>query len=71
MDFVGVFSKLGQYGYDSRAALGRECSLKSPDQGAAEGAPSITDQFIEATEAAFDDFAGEDPNIEAIRNLMG
>lgn len=71
VDFVGVFSKLGQYGYDSRAALEWECIMKSPDQDAAEGAPSIADHVIEVTEAAFDDFAGEGPNIEAIRSLMG
>ena len=41
VDFSGIFSKLAQYGYDSWAVLEWECCLKSPEQGAAEGAPFI------------------------------
>jgi hypothetical protein len=35
-----------------------ECCVKSPAQGAAEGAPFIARHIIEATQVAFDDFAG-------------
>ncbi len=35
-----------------------ECFLKSPAQGAAEGAPFIDRHLIEVTGQAFDDFAG-------------
>ncbi|WP_208347485.1 sugar phosphate isomerase/epimerase family protein [Pseudaestuariivita rosea] len=58
VDFAGIFSKLAQYGYDSWAVLEWECSLKSPEQGAAQGAPFISRHIIEVTGKAFDDFAG-------------
>ena len=35
-----------------------ECCIKSPEQGAREGAPFIKNHIIEATEKTFDDFAG-------------
>jgi hypothetical protein len=35
-----------------------ECCIKSPEQGAREGAPFIQSHIIQATEKAFDDFAG-------------
>jgi sugar phosphate isomerase/epimerase len=44
VDFAGIFSKLTQHGYDGWAVLEWECAIKSPEQGAAEGAP-----FIEST----------------------
>ncbi|MBL4805656.1 MAG: sugar phosphate isomerase/epimerase [Rhodobacteraceae bacterium] len=47
VDFKGIFSKLAQYGYDSWAVLEWECCLKSPEQGAAEGAPFIQSHIIE------------------------
>ena len=49
VDFGGIFSKLAQYGYESWAVLEWECCLKSPEQGAAEGAPFIARHIIEET----------------------
>ncbi len=71
VDFVGIFSKLTQYDYDSWAVLEWECVLKSPEQGAAEGAPFIESHIIQATTKAFDDFAGQDPDESVNRKLLG
>lgn len=58
VDFAGIFSKLSQYDYDGWAVLEWECCIKSPEQGAAEGAPFIKKHIINVTEKTFDDFAG-------------
>lgn len=58
VDFGAIFSKLAQYDYDGWAVLEWECCIKSPEQGAAEGAPFIQKHIINVTEKAFDDFAG-------------
>ena len=71
VDFKGIFSKLAQHGYDSWAVLEWECCLKSPEQGAAEGAPFIRDHIIEVTDKAFDDFAGGETDRAALRKMMG
>lgn len=71
VDFSGIFSKLTQYGYDSWAVLEWECCIKSPEQGAAEGAPFIASHLIEVTGKAFDDFAGADRDEAAIRRMLG
>jgi sugar phosphate isomerase/epimerase len=71
VDFAGIFSKLAQYGYDSWAVLEWECCLKSPEQGAAEGAPFITSHIIEVTDKAFDDFAGGETDQPTIRRMLG
>lgn len=71
VDFGGIFSKLAQYGYDSWAVLEWECCLKSPEQGAAEGAPFIADHIIEVTGKAFDDFAGGETDRSQIRRMLG
>lgn len=71
VDFGGIFSKLAQYGYDSWAVLEWECCIKSPEQGAAEGAPFIQRHIIEVTDKAFDDFAGGDTDLDAIRQMLG
>ncbi|SMC80077.1 sugar phosphate isomerase/epimerase family protein [Primorskyibacter flagellatus] len=71
VDFSGIFSKLAQYGYDSWAVLEWECCLKSPEQGAAEGAPFIAHHIIETTDKAFDDFAGSETDRGAIRKMLG
>ena len=67
IDFGAIFSKLTQYGYAGWAVLEWECALKSPDQGAAEGAPFIRRHMIERAARAFDDFAGAaaDPALNA------
>lgn len=71
IDFVGIFSKLTQYGFDGWAVMEWECCLKSPAQGAREGAPFIADHIIEATQQAFDDFAGTGIDRQAIRAMLG
>ncbi|MCP5144777.1 MAG: sugar phosphate isomerase/epimerase [Gammaproteobacteria bacterium] len=71
VDFRGIFSKLAAYGYDSWAVLEWECCLKHPEQGAAEGAPFITDHIIRVTEKAFDDFAGGATDQATINRMLG
>jgi sugar phosphate isomerase/epimerase len=71
VDFVGVFSKLAGYDYDSWAVLEWECCLKHPEQGAREGASFIADHLIRATETAFDDFAAGGADEAANRRMLG
>lgn len=68
IDFRRVFTLLAEAGYSGWAVLEWECCLKSPQQGAAEGAPFITRHIIETTDVAFDDFAGG--RSDAARNRM-
>ena len=71
VDFGAIFSKLTQYGYDGWAVLEWECAIKSPEQGAAEGAPFIESHLIDRSEKAFDDFAGGERDQNAIRTMLG
>ena len=71
VDFHRVFSLLTEAGYDGWAVLEWECCLKSPEQGAAEGAPFIAEHLIEKTEVAFDDFANSDQDTESNRKILG
>ena len=71
VDFAGIFSRLAQYGYDSWAVLEWECCLKSPEQGAAEGAPFIASHIIEVTDKAFDDFASGGTDAAANKRMLG
>ena len=71
VDFTGIFSKLSQYGFDGWAVMEWECCIKSPEQGAKEGAPFIESHIIEVTEKAFDDFAGADVDEDFLDNLLG
>ncbi|WP_427966647.1 sugar phosphate isomerase/epimerase family protein [Altererythrobacter sp.] len=71
VDFAGIFSRLTQHGYDGWAVLEWECFLKSPEQGAAEGAPFIASHMIEKTAKAFDDFAGAAPDMQRNRRILG
>ncbi|GAA4441859.1 sugar phosphate isomerase/epimerase [Ravibacter arvi] len=71
VDFIGIFSKLSQYGYGSWAVLEWECCIKSPEQGAAEGAPFIANHIIEVTQKAFDDFAGTAADETFNRKVLG
>ncbi len=71
VDFGAIFSRLATHGYDSWAVLEWECCLKSPEQGAAEGAPFIEQHIIEVTDRAFDDFAGGETDMDAIRKMLG
>lgn len=71
VDFGAIFSQLAAHDYDSWAVLEWECCIKSPKQGAAEGAPFIASHLIEVTEKAFDDFAGGDVDKKQIKRLLG
>ena len=71
VNFGRIFSKLAQYGYDGWAVLEWECCLKSPEQGAAEGAGFIADQIIDVTDKEFDDFAGGDTDRAQTRQMLG
>lgn len=71
VDFKGIFSRLSQYGYDGWAVMEWECCIKSPEQGAREGAPFIQEHIIEVTEKAFDDFAGAETDQAANRRILG
>lgn len=71
VDFSQVFSLLAEANYDSWAVLEWECCVKSPEQGAAEGAPFIAEHIIETTEVAFDDFAGGQTDTGRNRRILG
>lgn len=71
IDFKGIFSKLAQYDYDGWAVMEWECCIKSPEQGAREGAPFIAGHIIEVTDKAFDDFAGAETDAAILRKILG
>ena len=71
VDFTRVFTLLTEAGYDGWAVLEWECCIKSPELGAAEGAPFIKKHIIEATDVAFDDFAGGKSDDELNRKILG
>ena len=71
VDFKSIFSKLSQYDFEGWAVLEWECCIKSPEQGAKEGAKFITDHIIEVTEKSFDDFAGAEIDKEQIIKILG
>ncbi len=71
INFNAIFSKLSQYDYDGWAVMEWECCIKSPEQGAREGAPFILDHIIEVTDKAFDDFAGQEVDQSKINSILG
>jgi len=71
VDFKSIFSKLTQHGYDGWAVLEWECCIKSPEQGAKEGAPFIKDHIIDVTTKTFDDFAAGDVDTDLFKRIMG
>lgn len=71
VNFNRLFTLLTEAGYDGWAVLEWECCVKSPEQGAAEGAPFITRHLIETTEIAFDDFAGAETDTKRNRRILG
>ena len=71
VDFQSIFSKLTQYGYDGWAVLEWECCIKSPEQGALEGAQYINDFIIQTTDKSFDDFAGSSISDKDFKNILG
>ncbi len=71
IDFQTIFSKLSQYGCDLWAVMEWECCIKSPTQGAQEGAPFIKKHIIDITEKRFDDFAGSEIDNDQLRKILG
>jgi sugar phosphate isomerase/epimerase len=71
IDFQTIFSKLSQYGYDGWAVMEWECCIKSPKQGATEGAGFIADHIIHVTDKAFDDFAESSIDMNLINKSLG
>ncbi len=71
VDFAAIFTKLSQYGFDGWAVMEWECCIKSPQQGAEEGAPFIDAHIINVTEKAFDDFAGGSVDEETNKKILG
>ena len=53
------------------AVMEWECFLKSPAQGATEGAPFIARHLIEVTDKAFDDFANGQVDLARIDRMLG
>ncbi len=71
VDFTRVFTLMAEAGYSGWAVLEWECCVKSPEQGAAEGAPFIARHIIETTQKAFDDFAGAKSDPARNRRVLG
>ncbi len=71
VDFSRVFTLLTEAGFAGWAVLEWECCVKSPEQGATQGAPFIAGHIIEATEVAFDDFAGGGTDTETNKKILG
>jgi len=71
VDFKSIFTKLTKHGFDGWAVLEWECCFKSPEQGAAEGAPFISDHMIDITTKTFDDFAGGEVDKDLFKKIMG
>jgi len=71
VDFKQVFTLLAEAGFDGWAVMEWECCIKSPEQGACEGAPFIEQHIIETTDIAFDDFAGGETDEVRNRQILG
>ena len=71
VDFKRIFTLLTEAGYRGWAVLEWECALKSPAQGAREGADFIRRHLIDATTVAFDDFAAGAGDPETNRRILG
>lgn len=71
VDFRRVFTLLTEAGFEGWAVLEWECCVKSPEQGAAEGAAFIARHIMETTTVAFDDFAGGKRDVAANRKILG
>ncbi len=71
VDFRRVFTLLAEAGYEGWAVLEWECCVKSPEQGAAEGAAFIERHIIQTTDVAFDDFASGSSDVARNRQILG
>ena len=70
IDFKSIFTKLTEYGCDVWAVMEWECCIKSPEQGAREGASFIQSHIIEATQKTFDDFAGSEIDEKHLKKIL-
>ena len=70
IDFKTIFSKLTEYGCDVWAVMEWECCIKSPEQGAREGASFIKNHIIETTDKKFDDFAGGEIDQHKLKSIL-
>lgn len=48
-----------------------ECCIKSPEDGASQGAPFIKDHIIRVTDKAFDDFAATATDGDFNKKVLG
>lgn len=71
VDFKKIFTALTETGYNGWAIMEWECCIKSPEQGAAEGASFIREHIIESTQFAFDEFAKSATDSEMNRKILG
>ncbi len=71
VDFGAIFSKMAANNYKSWAVLEWECCLKDSVQGAAEGAPFISNHIIKVTEKSFDDFVAGSADKGKIKRILG
>jgi sugar phosphate isomerase/epimerase len=71
VDFKRVFSTLTELGFEGWAILEWECCIKSPEQGAREGAAFIRDHLIEQSQKSFDDFVKSETDAALNRQILG
>jgi sugar phosphate isomerase/epimerase len=71
VDFSRLFTVMAEIGYESWPILEWECAVKSPEQGAAEGAPFILKHIIQTSDVAFDDFAAGQRDVKKNRKMLG
>jgi sugar phosphate isomerase/epimerase len=71
IDFKKIFTLLTEMGYNGWVIMEWECCIKSPEQGAAEGARFINEHIIESTQFAFDEFARSSTDREMNRKILG
>ena len=70
VDFQRIFTLLTEQDFRGWAIMEWECCVKSPEQGAREGAAFIRRHLIETTTKSFDDFASS-PTSGLNRSMLG
>jgi sugar phosphate isomerase/epimerase len=71
VNFKKIFSTLIENNFQGWAILEWECCIKSPEQGAREGAIFIKNHIIETTQRTFDDFVKTESNKSTNRKILG
>lgn len=71
IDFKRIFTLLTELGYGGWAILEWECFVKSPEQGAKEGAEFIDRHLVDVAQYAFDDFSAGRMDRGAYRQVLG